>query len=172
MLKSILYANALPGGFTLLQFDDRNPATRWAPDPVIDRVISPINGQKQTGNWGVILLLSGVGFPIYSWLFAHLVATITAVRAPTLPLLSHITFWALINMESSTTGGMKSSWCLNQPIWKICNRQIGSWNPKVPGEHENIFECHHLVIHKVHSTRPKETWFIINSSRFLASQPC
>ena len=28
-----------------------------------------------------------------------------------------------------------SSWWLNQPIWKICACQIGSWNPKDWGEH-------------------------------------
>ena len=29
-----------------------------------------------------------------------------------------------------------SSWWLNQPIWKICPRQIGSWNPRDRGENK------------------------------------
>ena len=29
-----------------------------------------------------------------------------------------------------------SSWWLNQPIWKICDSQIGSWNPKDPDENK------------------------------------
>ena len=29
---------------------------------------------------------------------------------------------------------------VHQPLWKICNRQIGSWNPKLRGENTNIFE--------------------------------
>ena len=101
------------------------------------------------GNWGVIILLSGVGFPIYNWLFAHLVATITTESAPTLPLLSHIAFWALINMESSTTGGINLVGAWTNPFENI---QPSNWIMKPQGSGVNMktyLSCHHLVIHKV-----------------------
>ena len=60
-----------------------------------------------------------------------------AVRAPTLPLLSHITFWALINMESSTTGGI-GAW--TNPFENYATVKLDHETPRFPGEHENIFE--------------------------------
>ena len=35
---------------------------------------------------------------------------------------------------------LESGWWLNQPLWKILYSQIGSWNPKVRGKNEKIFE--------------------------------
>ena len=35
----------------------------------------------------------------------------------------------------------------HQHIWKIWERQIGSWNPKVRGENKKYLSCHHLALY-------------------------
>ena len=49
-------------------------------------------------------------------------------------------FWDPFGREISLT-----CWWLNQPIWKICNRQIGSFPPGIRGENKKYLSCHDLV---------------------------
>ena len=37
------------------------------------------------------------------------------------------------------------SWWLNQPIWKICASQNGSWIPQIGMNTKKYLSCHHLV---------------------------
>ncbi len=43
-----------------------------------------------------------------------------------------------------TCSRMIGCWWLNQPNWKICASQIGSWNPRDRGENNKYLSCHHL----------------------------
>ena len=48
--------------------------------------------------------------------------------------------WFLMGCDVNSQEG--TSWWLNQQIWKICDGQIGSWNPNFRGEHKNMWNHH------------------------------
>ena len=67
------------------------------------------------------------------------------------------------------------SWWLNQPIWKICASQIGSWNPRVRDENKKYLSCHLPVKDSPVFFSPLKNGYVWNCRRFRKLQkksPC